>query len=51
LERLENGEKVTLAIDKLIERLLTLKMAREGISVDPREIYCTWDCISFQILA
>jgi hypothetical protein len=43
LERLENGEKVTLAIGKLIERLLTLKMAREGISVDPREIYFTWD--------
>lgn len=43
LERLENGEKVTLAIGKLIERLLTLKMAREGISVDPSEIYFTWD--------
>ena len=39
----QNGEKITLANGKLIERLLTLKKAREGIVQNPDEIYFTWD--------
>lgn len=43
MERLNEGEKVTLANGKLMERLLILKMAREGIKTNPEEIYYTWD--------
>lgn len=43
MERLNEGEKVTLANGKLMERLLILKMAREGIKANPGEIYDTWD--------
>lgn len=43
LKRLEKGDSVTLANGKLMDRLLVLKMVREGIPSNPDNIYYEWD--------
>ena len=40
--RIEDDEKLTLANGKLLERLLVLKMLREGIPVSEEEIMRGW---------
>lgn len=47
LDRLGNGHSVTLATGKLMDRLLALKMIRDGIPTDPDKIYFEWDWDKF----